>query len=107
MDTNTLSWKYITLPRWVQAIPTFKTTVDTKTCFDFNHVITQFRVPIQLVFDHGKEFENEIFVEISSKLQFSQEFTSPYYLQFNGKVEVVNKVLKTMLQPTVKKHKTN
>jgi hypothetical protein len=34
-------------------------------------------------------------------------FTSPYYLQSNGQVKVVNKVLKTMLQPTVNKHKIN
>jgi hypothetical protein len=59
------------------------------------------------VFDHGKEFENEIFAELSSKLGFSQEFASPYYLQSNRQVEVVKKVLKTMLQPTINKHKTN
>jgi transposase InsO family protein len=91
--------------KWVEAIPTFKTTADTTTRFVFNHVITRFGVPIQLVFDHGKQFENKIFVEISSKLGFSQEFASPYYLQSNRKFEVVNKVLKTIIQHTVNKHK--
>jgi len=93
--------------KWVKAIPSFKTTTDTTMHFVFNHVITRFWVPLQLVFDNGKQFENEIFAEISSKLSFSQKFASPYYLQSNGQVEVVNKVLKTMLQPTVNKHKTN
>jgi hypothetical protein len=93
--------------KWVEAIPSFKNTADTTTHFVFNHVINLFRVPLQLVFDNNKQFENEIFTEISSKLGFSEKFASPYYLQSNGQVEVVNKVLKTVLQPTVNKHKTN
>jgi transposase InsO family protein len=73
----------------------------------FNHVITHFRVPLQLVSDHGKHFENKLFVKISSKLGFLDEFASPYYPQSNGHIEAVNKVLKTMLQRTINKHKTN
>jgi hypothetical protein len=90
-----------------EAMPTFNNTADTTTHFFFNHVITQFRVPQQLVSDHGKHFENEIFAELSSNLGFTHEFSSPYYPQSNGQVEVVNKVLKTMLQCTFNKHKTN
>jgi hypothetical protein len=70
--------------KWVKAIASFKTTADTTMHFVFNHVITRFRIPLQLVFDHGKQFENEIFAEISSKLVFSQKFASPHYLQSNG-----------------------
>jgi hypothetical protein len=93
--------------KWVEAMPTFNNTADTATHFFFNHVISRFGVPLQLVSDHGKHFENEIFVELSSRLGFSHEFASPYYPQSNGQVEAVNKVLKTMLQCTVNKHKTN
>jgi hypothetical protein len=93
--------------KWVEAMPTFKNTTDTATCFFFNHVISLFRVPLQLVSDHEKHFENEIFVKISSRLGFSHDFASPYYAQSNGQVEAINKVLKTMLQHTVNKHKTN
>jgi transposase InsO family protein len=75
--------------------------------FFFNHVISLFGFPLQLVSDHGKHFENEIFVKLSSRLDFSHDFASPYYPQSNGQVEVVNKVLITMLQRTVNKHKTN
>ena len=52
-------------------------------------------------------FKNDIFIELLSWLGFSHEFSSPYYPQSNIQVEVVNKVLKTMLQRTVNKHKTN
>jgi hypothetical protein len=93
--------------KWVEAMPTFNNTTDTTTCFFFNHVITHFGVPLHLVSDHGKHFENEVFVELSTKLGFTHEFTSPYYPQSNGKVEAINKVLKTMLQCMVNKHKTN
>ena len=93
--------------KWVEAMPTFNNTTDTVARFFFNHVISLFGVPFQLVSDHGKHFEKEIFVELSSRLGFSHEFASPYYPQSNGQVEAVNKVLKTMLQCTVNKHKTN
>jgi hypothetical protein len=93
--------------KWAEATPTFNNTVDTVARFFFNHIISRFGVPLQLVSDHGKHFENEIFVKISSRLGFSHEFASPYYPQSNGQFEAVNKVLKTMLQCTVNKHKTN
>jgi hypothetical protein len=93
--------------KWAEAMPTFNNTADTAAHFFFNHVISRFGVPLQLVSDHGKHFENEIFIELSSRLGFSHEFASPYYPQSNGQVEAVNKVLKTMLQRTVNKHKTN
>ena len=46
-------------------------------------------------------------MELSSKLGSTHEFASPYYPHSNGQVEVVNKVLKTMLQRIVNKHNTN
>jgi hypothetical protein len=64
---------------WVEAMPTFNNIVDTTMHFFFNHVITQFGVPQQLIYDHAKQFENNIFAELSLKLGFTQEFSSPYY----------------------------
>jgi hypothetical protein len=93
--------------KWAEAMPTFINTTNIAARFFFNHVISRFGVPLQLIFDHGKHFDNEIFVELSSRLGFSHKFASPYYPQSNGQVEAVNKVLKTMLQRMVNKHKTN
>jgi hypothetical protein len=39
---------------------------------------TRFGVPLQLVSDHVKNFENVVFVELSTKLGFTHEFSSPY-----------------------------
>ena len=99
--------EFIYFAKWVESMPTFNNTADTTTCFLFNYVITQFKVPLQLVSDHGKHFENKIFMEPSSNLGFSHEFSSPYYPQSNGQVEAVKKFLKTMLQRTINKHNTN
>jgi hypothetical protein len=93
--------------KWVESMTTFNNIADTTARFFFNHFISCFGVPLHLVYDHGKHLEIEIFIELSSRLGFSHEFTSLYYPQSNGQVEAVNKVLKTMLQRTVNKNKTN
>ena len=46
-------------------------------------------------------------VELSAKMGFHHENSSPYYPQVNGQVEAVNKVLKTMIQQMVGTHKSN
>jgi hypothetical protein len=79
----------------------------TATQFFFNHVITHFGFPLQLVSNHGKHFENKVFAELSTKLGFSHEFASLYYPQSNEKFEAIEKFLKTILQSTVDKHKTD
>jgi hypothetical protein len=107
MDTNTLLSQSITSRNGHKLCPPSTTPMTLQRVFFFNHIISCFGVPLQLVSDHRKHFKNEIFVELSSRLGFSHEFASPYYPQSNGQVEVVNKVLKTMLQCTVNKHKTN
>lgn len=84
--------------KWVEVVPKFNNTATTTTIFYFKHVIAQFGVPNQLVFDHGQHFEDDIWCEISSLLGFEHQYSSYYYPQGNGQVEVVNKILKTMLQ---------
>ena len=46
-------------------------------------------------------------VELSAKLGFHHENSTPYYPQANGQVEAINKVLKTMLRRMVGDHKSN
>jgi len=42
-------------------MPTFNCSAMTATRFFFNHVISRFGIPKQLIYDHEKHFENEIF----------------------------------------------
>ena len=46
-------------------------------------------------------------VELSAKLGFRHDKSTPYYPQANGQVEMINKVLKTMLQRMVGQAKSN
>ena len=45
--------------------------------------------------------------ELSAKLGFHHENSTPYYPQANGQVEAINKFLKTMLHWMVGDHKSN
>ena len=69
--------------KWAEAMPTYDNTAKTIARFLFNHVVTQFGIPKELVSDHGKHFENKVFEELSHHLRFTHEFASPYYPQSN------------------------
>ena len=93
--------------KWVEAMPTFNSKADTATCFFFNHVITHFGVPQQLVSYHSSHFKDIVWKNISAMLKFEHQYSSVYYPHGNGQVEAVNKILKTMLQRMVDTHKSN
>ena len=61
----------------------------------------------KIVSYHGSHFEDAVWIDISSLLKFEHQYSSPYYPQGNGQVEAVNKILKTILQQMVDKHKSN
>ena len=56
--------------KWAEAMHTFDCKAETAAPFFFNHVITQFGVPKQLVFDHGSHFQDIIWDELSTMLKF-------------------------------------
>jgi hypothetical protein len=93
--------------KWEEAMPTFSNDAKTVALFVFNHIIACFGVPKSIVTDHGSHFCNSMMTKLSTLLHFDQEHSSPYYPQENGQVESINKVLKTMLQRMIGKHKTN
>lgn len=72
-------------------MPTFKNDGETAALFIFNQVIARFGVPKQIITDHGSHFEKTMMKELSAKLGFRQEQSSPYYPQSNGQVEAVKK----------------
>ena len=106
------SHKYIIMEfdyftKWAEAMPTFDCKSETMACFFFNHVISRFGVPKQLVSNHGKHFEDSIWTRLSTMLKFKHQYSYSYYPQGNDQVEEVNKIIKKMLQRMVGNHKTN
>ena len=45
--------------------------------------------------------------KLATLLKFRNENSTPYYPQANGQVEVVNRILKMMIQRIIGKHKSN
>jgi transposase InsO family protein len=73
----------------------------------FNQIIARFDIYSEIVIDHGNYFQNEMMVELASKLGFRHGHSSPYYPPMNGQVETINKSLKTILQKIVSQSNSN
>jgi hypothetical protein len=93
--------------KWVEAMPTFNNDGETTALFIFNQIVARFGIPKEIVTDHGSHFQNKMMSELTSKLGFKKEHSSPYYPQENGQVEAINKSLKTILQWTINSAKSN
>eukprot|EP00253_Pinus_taeda_P005028 PITA_05028 len=91
--------------KWAEAMPTLNNNCKMVALFFFNHVIYRFSVPQAIVIDHGSHFRNHMMVELAAKLGLSHDSSTLYYLQANGQVEAINKVLKRMLQRMIGVHK--
>ena len=83
--------------KWAEAMPTYAEDGKTVTLFLFNHVIARFRVLQSIVTDHESHFHNQMMEELSAKLGFLHENSTPYYPQSNGQVDAIKIFLKTML----------
>jgi hypothetical protein len=87
-------------------MPTVKYDGKTATFFIFNQIIARFSILSDILTDHGSHFQNEMMEELAAKMGFKHGHSSPYYPQKNGKVEAINKSLKTILQKTVSNSKS-
>lgn len=47
--------------KWAEEIPTYNNNMETTALFFFNHVITMFSFPKELVSNHGKHFKRIFF----------------------------------------------
>ena len=72
-----VSMDYFT--KWTKAMPTYAKDGNTASFFLFNHVIARFGVPQSIVTDHGLHFWNQMMAELSAKLGFRHEKSTPYY----------------------------
>ena len=59
--------------KWEEVMPTIKSDGDTTAHFVFNHIITQFRIPKEIITDHGSHFYNSMMEELALVLGFNQD----------------------------------
>ena len=64
--------------KWAEAMPTYVKDCKTATLFIFYHVIARFGVPRSIVTDHKSHFQNQMMAELSAKLGFCHENSTPY-----------------------------
>jgi len=93
--------------KWAEAMPTMKSNGKTTNFFIFNQIIARLGISSEIVTNHGSHFQNEMMIELTSKMGFKHDHSSPYYPQENGQVEFINKSLKTILQKTISQSNSN
>ena len=65
--------------KWVDVMPTYVEDGKTTTLFLFNCIIARFRIPRAIVTNHGSHFQNKMMAELSVKLGFHHNNSTPYY----------------------------
>jgi hypothetical protein len=56
--------------KWEETMPMFSSDGETTMIFVFNQVIARFEVPKDIITDHGSHFQNNMMLELASKLGF-------------------------------------
>jgi hypothetical protein len=73
--------------RWFIAVPTKNRLAKTTAKFIFDHIISNFGAPIELVSDRSKSFLNEVVEELLKVSNCSHLRTSSYHPRSNGLAE--------------------
>ena len=87
--------------KWAEAIPLKNKEAITVARALVDVVITRFGVPLQILSDNGKEFENCIMHELCTLLEIDKIKTTVYKASTNGGVERFHRTLNAMLGKVV------
>ena len=58
-------------------MPTYVEEGNIVALFLFNHIIARFEIPRAIVTDHGSHFQNKLMAELSVKLGFCHDNSTP------------------------------
>ena len=79
--------------KWVEAEPLSNIRDIDANKFVCKNIVTRFVIPRTLISDNGLQFDSKAFKRYCCKLGIRNRYSTPAYLQGNGQVEVVNKVI--------------
>ena len=79
--------------KWIEAEPL--ASITEKACWNFlwRNIICRFGVPRTIISDNGLQFTGKLFAEECTTLGIEHRFSSVYFPQANGQVEVSNRTL--------------
>ena len=94
-----LAFDYIL--KWVEAIATLKNDANIVTKFMHKNIFTWFCTRKAIISDEGSHFCNKMFATLMAKYGVKHKKSLAYHPQANGKDEISNKELKSILEKTV------
>ena len=94
-----LSVDYVS--KWVEAIACPKNDANTVVGFLQRNILSRFGAPRTIISDEGSHFTNKVFEKLMSKYGIKHIMTLAYHPQTNGRAEISNREIKTILEKTV------
>lgn len=83
--------------RWPEAFPVHDITADKVAKTIYDGWITRFGCPVRITSDQGRQFESNLFLNLTKLLGINKIRTTPYHPQSNGAVERWHRSLKVAL----------
>ena len=93
--------------KWAEAIPIRNKEAVTVARALMDVVIARFGVPLQLLSDNGKEFDNSIMKELCRLLEIDKLRTTVYKASTNGAVERLHRTMNSMLGKVIDTNQRN
>ena len=90
--------EYVT--KWVEAVALPRAIEETMINFIFE-IFLRYGLPREIITDGGPQFVGHKIAATLKNHHVIHRITSPYHQQENGKVEITNKVIETILMKTV------
>ncbi|XP_068087027.1 uncharacterized protein [Anabrus simplex] len=83
---------------WMEIIPMANITSQSVASSFYNNWISRFGVPEVIVTDQGKQFESELFRDLTKLCGVKVQHTTSYHPQANGKLERLHRTLKAAIR---------
>lgn len=83
--------------RWTEAIPLQDIMAETVSDAFYSHWVCRFGVPSRITTDQGRQFESQLFHQLTTLLGIQRNRTTAYHPQSNGCVERWHRTLKSAI----------